>query len=134
MAETYYLTADDVLALVEWIFPRVLGFQPPTLRAHGRELLESGIARAENMAYYDDADLISQAAALTNGIALNHPFVDGNKRAAWTACIEFLELNGHPLDADSYYGLAEQLIAQHVNTDRSSADATLAAWLRAHIT
>jgi len=131
MGDTHYLTADDVLALVEWVFPRVLGFQPPILRAQGRELLESGLTRAENMAYYGNADLITQAAALTNGIAFNHPFVDGNKRSAWTACIAFLELNGHPLDADNYFGLAQQLIAQHANTDRSSTDAELAAWLRA---
>ena len=33
------------------------------------------------------------AAAYTFGIARNHPFVDGNKRAAFAALIVFLGLN-----------------------------------------
>src|SRR3954462_571183 len=99
MPEVHYLTADDVLALVEWVFP-LLGFQSPILRGNGRALLESAVGRAESAAYYAGADLFAQAAALTNGIALNHPFVDGNKRSAWTVCRAFLRLNGHPIDEE----------------------------------
>jgi death-on-curing protein len=41
--------------------------------------------------------LALMAAALLAGIARNHPFVDGNKRAAFTASLAFLEVNGFPL-------------------------------------
>ncbi len=34
------------------------------------------------------------AAAYAFGIARNHPFVDGNKRAAFVAMVAFLRLNG----------------------------------------
>jgi len=45
-------------------------------------LLDSAVHRAQTAAYYGGADLFLQAAALANGIALNHPFIDGNKRSA----------------------------------------------------
>ena len=38
--------------------------------------------------------LASLAAAYGFGIAKNHPFVDGNKRAAFAAIVVFLGLNG----------------------------------------
>jgi death on curing protein len=42
--------------------------------------------------------LAEKAAVLLRGIALNHPFQDGNKRTGWLACVELLSLNGAPLD------------------------------------
>jgi death-on-curing protein len=132
MADIEYLTADDVLALADW-FMRRLGYAAPILRGNGRQLLESAVHRAQTAAYYGGADLILQAAALANGIALNHPFLDGNKRSAWAACAAFQWLNGRRLPDDAADGLAQQLIAQHELTDRSEADALLAEWLRAHM-
>src|SRR5437879_4118061 len=112
---------------------RALSYAPPALRANGRDLLESAIMRAQTAAHYADADLIQQAAALCNSIALNHPFVDGNKRSAFAACIAFLDANGLFLPADALRPFAEQLIAQHEATDRSCADAVLTEWLRTHL-
>jgi death on curing protein len=130
MAEIAYLLASDVLALTDWFMQR-LGYPPPILRGNGQAQLESAVHRARTTAYYGGADLIQQAAALANGIALNHPFVDGNKRCAWIACVGFLWLNGRPLPDDALDPLAEQMIAQHELTDRTQADTLLADWLRA---
>ena len=130
MAEIEYLTASDVLALTDWFLQR-LGYASAILRADGEGLLESAVHRAQTAAFYGGADLILQAAALANGIALNHPFVDGNKRSAWAACVTFLWLNGQPLPDSALEPLAEQIIAQHELTDRSAADTLLADWLRA---
>jgi death-on-curing protein len=132
MAEIEYLTPDDVLALADW-FMRRLGYAAPILRHGGRQLLESAVHRAQTAAYYGGADLILQAAALANGIALDHPFLDGNERSAWTACVAFLWLNGLRLPSEPADGLAQQLIALHETTDRSQADTTLADWLREHV-
>jgi death-on-curing family protein len=129
VAEIEYLTSSDVVALTAWLMQR-LGYARPILRANGEALLDSAVHRAQTAAYYGEADLISQAAALAKGITLNHPFLDGNKRSAWVACISFLSLNGHPLPESAYVPLAEQIIAQHEVTDRSVADAVLANWLR----
>ena len=58
-------------------------------------LLQSGLARAQQVAAYDEnADLSDLAAAYTAGIVKNHPFVDGNKRTGFVLGILFLELNG----------------------------------------
>jgi death-on-curing protein len=40
-------------------------------------------------------DIADKAAALMHSLALNHPFVDGNKRVAAFAAIVFAESNGH---------------------------------------
>lgn len=57
-------------------------------------LLESALARPINKFAYGEHDLASLAAAYAFGIAKNHPFVDGNKRAAFASIIVFLGLNG----------------------------------------
>lgn len=56
-------------------------------------LLESALARPVNKFGYGEIDLAALAAAYAFGIAKNHPFVDGNKRAAFAAIIVFLGLN-----------------------------------------
>ena len=59
-----------------------------------RGLLESAVARANNKWLYEQADLPALAATYAFGLARNHPFVDGNKRAAFHALVVFLRLNG----------------------------------------
>ena len=114
-------------------YMQALGYAAPLLRGNGRHLLESATGRPRAVAYYADGDLIDQAAALCNGIALNHPFIDGNKRAAFAACVAFLDANNRRLPTTALVPLARQIIAQHEQTDRSKADATLADRLRAHL-
>src|SRR4051794_7973161 len=64
---------------------------PEGIRDQG--LLESALARPQNKFAYGETDLAALAAAYVFGIARNHPFVDGNKRAAFGALIVFLGLN-----------------------------------------
>jgi death on curing protein len=56
-------------------------------------MLESALGRPINTFTYGETDLAALAAAYAFGIARNHPFVDGNKRAAFGAIIVFLGLN-----------------------------------------
>jgi len=61
-------------------------------------LLESALARPQNKLFYEtETSLFRLAAAYCFGIAKNHPFVDGNKRAAFLAATLFLRLNGSSL-------------------------------------
>jgi len=59
-------------------------------------LLESAVAapRASFGGKSPYKDLTEVAAAYLYYLCRNHPFVDGNKRAALGACIVFLRLNG----------------------------------------
>lgn len=59
-----------------------------------RGLLESALTRAPNKYAYGEDDLAALAASYAFGVARNHPFVDGNKRAAFACMLVFLGLNG----------------------------------------
>ena len=62
-------------------------------------LLESALAKPQNLAAYGHPDVIALAASYGFGIARNHPFIDGNKRTAFVAVELFLDLNGYELTA-----------------------------------
>jgi death-on-curing protein len=57
-------------------------------------LLDSALARPLNRAGYGEPDIAELAALYGIAIALNHPFLDGNKRTAYVALETFLVLNG----------------------------------------
>jgi death-on-curing protein len=59
-------------------------------------LLESAVAapQASFGGKSPYADLVEVAGAYLFYLCRNHPFIDGNKRAALVACIIFLRLNG----------------------------------------
>jgi len=60
-------------------------------------LLESALAKAQNVFFYADAaaGMPRLAASYAYGIATNHPFIDGNKRTALVVSQTFLALNGY---------------------------------------
>jgi death-on-curing protein len=70
----------------------------PGLRDAGA--LESSLARPYQLIAYGDDTLtiFDLAAALCASICRNHPFIDGNKRAAFVALGVTLGLNGFELD------------------------------------
>lgn len=57
-------------------------------------LLESALARPQQIFAYSECDLPQLAAAYVAGIVQNHPFVDGNKRTGFMTGYTFLERNG----------------------------------------
>lgn len=71
----------------------------PGLRDEG--LLESALARPANLFRYEGVDdICTLAAAYLIAVTGNHPFADGNKRAALLAAGLFLRLNGRRLVAE----------------------------------
>jgi death-on-curing protein len=89
-------------------------------------LLESALARPRNLAAYGTPDLAELAAAYGAGLAQNHPFVDGNKRAAFLSIGLFLALNGRRLVASQ----AEATAAMLSLAAGELTEPALAAWLR----
>ena len=98
----------------------------PGIRDAG--LLESALMRPENLAAYGQPDVFDCAAAYAFGLAKNHPFIDGNKRAAFLACGLFLHLNGRRLTATQADATLTMLALAASGLD----EAAFAAWLRAH--
>ena len=76
----------------------------PGLRDPGA--LESALFRPQT-GYYED--VVAEAAALLESLAINHPFVDGNKRIAFAAADVFLRINGWHLNRPSMQINAEML-------------------------
>jgi death-on-curing protein len=72
---------------------------PSGVRDHG--LLESALERPKNRFHYESvSDVGELAATYAAAISGNHPFIDGNKRAAFHAMTLFLRLNGLRLKTD----------------------------------
>jgi death on curing protein len=120
-----------------WIDRRLLVIlHDESLAAHGgasglrdEGLLESALARPLNLVAYGQPDVAELAAAYGVGLAKNHPFVDGNKRAAFLAVGLFLRLNGHRLVASQ----ADATITMLSVAAGDIGEAEFAIWLRAHM-
>ncbi|MHB8646085.1 MAG: type II toxin-antitoxin system death-on-curing family toxin [Thermomicrobiales bacterium] len=127
---TAYLTVADILGLHEFIMAKT-GYLAAPLR--DEEGLESAAMRAQTAAYYEDADLIRQAAILAVGISQAQAFVDGNKRTALIALDVFLRENGTVFTGDDLM-VTEHLIqiAEEIE-DRDGATARFEAWLRKNV-
>lgn len=64
-------------------------------------LLEGALARPRNLHAYDGVtDVPRLAAAYGYGVVRNHPFIDGNERAAVLFVAVFAALNGRRFDPD----------------------------------
>ena len=87
---TDFLTTADVLGMHVVLIQKYGGL--PWVRDPGA--LEAALYRPQT-GYYKDT--IEQAAALMESLAINHPFVDGNKRVAFAATDVFLRINGYKL-------------------------------------
>ena len=98
----------------------------PGLRDEG--LLESALARPRNLMAYGQPDAAALAACYGVGLAKNHPFVDGNERAALLAVGLFLALNGYRLVA----GQADATLTMLGVAAATIDEAQLAAWVRLH--
>jgi len=61
-------------------------------------LLEAALFRPQT-GYY--SDIIEEAAALLESLAVNHPLVDGNKRVAFAVTDVFLRINGYEINSTS---------------------------------
>lgn len=84
-----YLTAADVLGMHTALMQRY--GDAPGVRDPGA--LEAALFRPQT-GYYED--VVAGAAALMESLAINRPFVDGNKRIAFAAADVFLRINGAP--------------------------------------
>ena len=89
--------------------------------------LASAIMRPQ-IGYYDG--IIEEAAALLESLAMNHPFVDGNKRMAFYATDSFLRRNGSFIDCDN--DEAHRFFMQLFKTN-SFRFAELREWLEEHV-
>lgn len=124
------------MAAPKWIAKAVvLALHKEQLSEHGGSggmrdegLLDSALAKPQNLFAYSEPDLFDLAASYALGIAQNHPFIDGNKRTALTVAATFLYLHGLDIVASK-----EDLYITFLSlADGSLSEGALAIWLREH--
>jgi death-on-curing protein len=115
-----YLTVADALALHAILIKRYGG----TDGVRDLGALESALFRPQT-GYYKD--LIEEAVALLESLAINHPFVDGNKRVAFAVTDTFLRINGFRFTIESQQ-IYEKFIHQFDSRDLKFE--ALEKWMR----
>lgn len=111
----------------------VKAIQAEVLAAHGggaglREeaLLESAVAAPQATMLGESlfTDPVEIAAAYLFYLCRNHPFVDGNKRAALATCLVFLSENNllpnEKLDADVWEALTLDVAASRIDREQTT--------------
>ena len=94
-----------------------------------RDLIESALARPRQTAFYQDADVVRQAASLCFGLIKNHPWRGGNKRTATYSMRSFLLING----IDLGYQVEEMIeMVVAVESNKWKVD-EIDEWLRSRI-
>lgn len=117
-----YISLDEALRIHEILIEVFGGAEG--IRDLG--LIEATLLRPQT-GYY--ADLIEEAAALWESLAMNHGFIDGNKRVAY-ACLElFLQMNGVDILAEN--DEIEAFIYSNLESGTFRKD-VLEAWLHTH--
>jgi death-on-curing protein len=121
MADRVYLTLEDVLYLHE----EQLRLYGGAAGVRDEGLILSALLRPQT-GYYND--LIEEAAALWESLAMNHGFIDGNERVAFASLLVFLGANGTMLTAEP-----DDVIAfiYHLEAGTFRKD-ILDTWLRAN--
>ena len=117
-----YLTVNEVLLIHEALIAHYGGARG----VRDKGWIEAALLRPQT-GYY--ADLIEEAAALWESLAMNHGFIDGNKRIAFAVADIFLDLNGMTITVDQ--NEAESFIYYNLEAGTFTKD-VLDEWLRAN--
>jgi death on curing protein len=120
--EPKWVTYDQVVAIHSRQLRRFGG--APGLRDDG--MLRSAIERPINKWQYEQEDLAALAAAYAFGLAKNHAFVDGNKRAAFMTMMVFLRKNNVRFTPDQAHATAIMISLAAGEVSEQS----LARWIR----
>jgi death-on-curing protein len=126
MTEPVWVEKEALLLLHDKSLARFGGIEG--MRDEG--LLDSALARARNAFHYDGLrDVAGLSASYAFGLAKNHPFADGNKRAAFMAVGLFVGVNGLELNAEP----VDAIRAVVALAGGEIGEGEFAAWLRLHI-
>lgn len=121
MNEPIWITGEIMLAIQSSLISRFGGLSGMRDEA----LLESALARPQQLFHNENPTIAEMAAAYAHGIVKNHPFLAGNKRCGFMAAYTFLAANGLQLTAPE-----EQAVLHALALAAGEIDATqYAHWL-----
>jgi len=122
MKRPVWVRRETVLALHEQSLVEFGG----TAGIRDEGLLDSALAKPENLFAYGKPTIFDLAASYGFGLVKNHPFVDGNKRAGFIVAVIFLELNGYRFQATE----AEAAVSTLALAAGEMSETEFAAWLK----
>ena len=122
MKEPYWLTLEECLSLHDMMLSHYGGIAG----VRDENMLESALARAQQLFAYGKPDMAEMAAAYAVGIVKNHPFLDGNKRTGFILGVGFLERNGFEFHATE----AEAALKTLALAAGEMTEAAYAKWLK----
>ena len=124
MKEPYWLTREEGLTLHDMMLSHYGGIAG----VRDENMLESALARAQQLFAYGKPSMAEMAAAYAAGIVKNHPFLDGNKRTGFMLGAGFLERNGFEFQATE----AEAALRTLALAAGEMTEAAYAEWLKAN--
>jgi death-on-curing protein len=122
--EPYWLTREECLTLHDMMLSQYGGIAG----VRDENMLESALARAQQLFAYGKPSMAEMAAAYAAGIVKNHPFLDGNKRTGFMLGAGFLERNGFEFHATE----AEAVTRTLALAAGKMSEANYAKWLKAN--
>ncbi|MEI6712574.1 MAG: type II toxin-antitoxin system death-on-curing family toxin [Verrucomicrobiota bacterium] len=124
MTSPYWLTREECLALHDLMVSQYGG--SVGLRDEG--LLESALARPQQLLAYGNPTMPELATAYAAGIIKNRPFLDGNKRTGFMMGVGFLERNSWDFFADQ----ADAALRTLALAAGAMTDAAYAGWMESN--
>lgn len=124
MKQPYWLTRDEGLALHDMM----LSFYGGIAGLRDEHLLESALARPQQLFHSGKPSLAEMAGTYAAGIVKNRPFLDGNKRTGFMLGAGFLERNGHEFHATE----ADAVVSTLALAAGAMTEAAYAEWLEAN--
>ena len=124
MKQPHWLTREECLALHEFMLSEYGGITG----VRDEHLLDSALARPQQLFAYGKPNMADMAAAYAAGIVKNHPFLDGNKRTGFMLGAGFLERNGFEFRATE----AEAALRTLALAAGKMSEKAYAAWLKAN--
>ena len=118
-----YLTTKEVIAINTFVIKKYSPTEPIGIKDHA--LLESALLRAQTTVGGEDAyqSVFEKAAALFESIALNHAFINGNKRTALQSLTIFLRYNGFEfiMKTDEKVDFTVNVVLKHYSVSEISS-------------
>ena len=127
MDKIRFLTVADIVALHE--IAMEMSDQPRAARVR-EDALESASHQAKNAAWYMGANAAEIAVFLATHIALAHPWVDGNKRTATMAGIQFALYNGAADPTSEEMIIFGDLLLKYIEADHDDRKAVFAEFVQ----
>ena len=124
MKRPHWLTLAECLTLHDLMLSHYGGI----VGVRDKNLLESALAKPQQLFAYAKPDMAQMAAANAFGVIKNHPFLDGNKRTGFMLAAGFLERNDFEFHATEADAVLRTLALAAGEMD----EAAYARWLKAN--